>query len=241
MNKLLNLLGEDRYNKLKEFMGDGFSEFEAKFENDEITVDDINGKLAEAGIESVPTEQEVGGADNTNSDGESENSDTSENADTTVTDDDVSTEVKTDDTLGVENVLLDGWLEGGKCDTSKIVYAPLKEFIDGLLKIVNEADWLAAYKIAVMSEAMKQGMHNIDDAVEFIGIEQLSRDDDGNVIGVKEAFDKLKSNKPYLFKNQENADNGILDKGFSPTDKKVVAKPRSYAEAVEATKNMLNN
>ena len=136
----------------------------------------------------------------------------------------------------ISAVLENGWLVDGKVDVDKIMYEPLKEYVVGLQNLVKEADWAAKYKIAVLSEALKQGMYDIDDSNRFISLDSLSMDDDGNVIGVKEAFDKLRGEKPHLFKPLVNGGKSPVDDGFKPVDKKVTGKPRSYAEAIEQTR-----
>ena len=136
----------------------------------------------------------------------------------------------------ISAVLEDGWLVDGKVDVEKILYKPLKDFISGLQTIAMQADWEAKYKIAILSEAMKQNMYDMDDAMRFISTNDLSLDNEGKVIGVKEAFEKLKDEKPHLFKPLVNGGKSPVDNGFNPVDKKVTGKPRSYAEAIEQTR-----
>ena len=227
MNKLLQLLGQEKYDKLKAAMGADFDAFKKQFENDEIKEADIEAKLKELNI----TEDATG-------DGTDETGDGTDGGDTGTGNNETGDNETGDSTSepDISAVLEDGWLVDGKVDVDKIIYEPLKEYVVGLQNLVKEADWAAKYKIAVLSEALKQGMYDIDDANRFISLDSLSIDADGNVIGVKEAFDKLRGEKPHLFKPLVNGGKSPVDNGFNPVDGKVTGKPRSYAEAIEQTR-----
>lgn len=233
MNKLLTLLGQKKYDLLKAAMGADFDAFEKQFENDEIKEADVTAKLTELGIkdETVDTT------------GTTENTETTTETETDPVGGDVTTTETTDETKepDISAVLEDGWLVDGKVDLEKIMYEPLRGFIAGLQDIAVKADWEAKYKIAVLSEALKQGMYDMDDANRFISPDTLSTDNKGNVIGVKEAFDKLRAEKPHLFKPVVAGAKSPVDSGFNPVDKKVTGKPRSYAEAVEQTRALQVN
>ena len=90
MNKLLQLLGQEKYDKIKEAMGADFDAFEKQFENDEIKEADVEDKLKELNI----TEDETGDGTGDNGTGDS----TSE--------------------PDISAVLEDGWLVDGKVDVS---------------------------------------------------------------------------------------------------------------------------
>ena len=72
MNKLLQLLGQEKYDKLKEAMGADFDAFEKQFENDEIKEADVETKLKELNI-----------TENATSDGTGETGSTGETGDGT--------------------------------------------------------------------------------------------------------------------------------------------------------------
>lgn len=139
------------------------------------------------------------------------------------------------------SILGEGWLlETGEVDYDKILDETLRNYIKGLNERLKQSEWDYKYKLAIMIEAMKSGMYDTSDADKYIDMADLSIDDNGNVIGVKEAFEKLRKEKPHLFKPVEKGTNPV-DTGFDPVDKKVISKPRSYAEAIEQTKAMQLN
>lgn len=224
MNKLLTLLGQVKYDLLKTAMGNDFESFEKDFEDGVITDTEVTAKLTELDIKDPTTEEDPVVKD----------------MEDTVVEEPITEEVvdivEDNKVSDLSTVLEDGWLIDGKVDLEKILYEPLRGFIAGLQDIAVKADWYAKYKIAVLSEALKQGMFDIDDANRFISSDDLSTDNDGNIIGIKEAFDKLRAEKPHLFKPVIAGSKSHIDGGFNPVDNKVTGKPRSYAEAVEQTR-----
>ena len=52
---------------------------------------------------------------------------------------------------------------------------------------------------AVLKEVSKHSPNDSDDVLKFIDLAKLTVDESGHVSGVKEAVEKLKSEKPYLF------------------------------------------
>lgn len=230
MSKLFSLIGDLKYDKLKAAMGDAFEKFEESFENDSIKEGDVTAKLEEFGITDEETKEDV----EENKEGTEETGGGEEG-----NKEDVEETGGGEEGIAVPNlegILEDGWNLDNKIDLDKILYKPLRDIISGLQEIAMNADWYAKYKIAILSEALQQGMHDSDDANRFISIDDMSMDADGNVIGVKEAFDKLKKDKPHLFKQEESKITNPLDVGFNPVDKKVTAKAKSYAEAIEQTR-----
>jgi len=212
MGKLLALLGQEAYDALKAAMGDSFEAFEQQFENDEITEDDIKAKQTELGL----LEKEV-----------------TEPAATEPAATEPTEPAATETNV---SILGDGWLqETGEVDYDKILDETLRNYIKGLNERLKQSEWDYKYKMAIMIEAMKSGMYDTSDADKYINMSDLSIDDNGNVIGVKEAFEKLRKEKPHLFKPVEAGTNPV-DTGFDPVDKKVTSKPRSYAEAIEQTR-----
>lgn len=224
MGKLLALLGQEAYDALKAAMGENFEAFEQQFENGEITEDDVKAKQTELGLL------------------EKENTDPE--TDPEVTDPEVTdpAPASTDpvDTPAV-SILSEGWLlENGEVDYDKILDETLRNYIKGINERLKQSEWDYKYKLAIMVEAMKSGMYDTSDADKYIDMADLSVDDNENVIGVKEAFEKLRKEKPYLFKPVEKGTNPV-DTGFDPVDKKVTSKPRSYAEAIEQTRALQTN
>lgn len=231
MNKLLELLGQEMYDKLKEKLGEEFSKFKSNFEDGTLSEVDVKNKLTE--LELSVDGEDTNAEEDTKE--EVDNVDSTTTVDDGVNSDNVDDNRVTTDMLDVSAVLADGWLLDGVVDIEKILYEPLKDYINGLNELVKQSDWMAKYKIAVLSEALMQNMYDVDDANRFINIDSLSMDNDGNVVGVKEAFAKLKADKPHLFKVAEKEINPI-DNGFNPVDKVATSKPRSYAEAIEQTR-----
>ena len=227
MNKLLKLLGEKAYNELKEKLGEEFTTLEQDFEGDKISKEDVLAKVNEKGIEVKETEEEPAESDknNDNKDDETEDKPAEEN-----------TDEESDIEKAASVILLDGWVSDGNINADCIAYKPLKDVIEGLQELVKQADWTAEYKIAIMTEALKQGMYDTNDANLFISIDSLSRDDEGKVIGVKEAFAKLRKEKPHLFK--QNTSDNPLDSGFDPVDKKSKTVPKTFAEALQLQKEL---
>jgi hypothetical protein len=220
MSKLLQLLGQEAYDALKAAMGDSFEAFEQQFENDEITEDDVKAKQTELGL----LEKE-----NTNPEVTDPAPESTEPAST----DPVETPAV--------SILSEGWLlENGEVDYDKINDETLRNYIKGLNDRLKQSEWDYKYKMAIMIEAMKSNMYDTSDADKYINMSDLSIDDNGNVIGVKEAFEKLRKEKPHLFK-PVGAGSNPLDTGFDPVDKKVTSKPRSYAEAIEQTRALIGN
>ena len=74
-------------------------------------------------------------------------------------------------------------------------------------------------------EAKSQGINDIDDAIRLIDVSQIEVDENGNVVGVKEAIEKMKKDKPYLF-SQENG-------GWKPETGKVNANAITKEELVK--------
>lgn len=220
MSKLLTLLGQSKYDKLKELLGDGFEAYEKQYEDGEITDEDVNAKVTELGI----TDDVAGAEDTTGEEPTAE--------DTT------GREPTNEEPEGTGNgVLLDGWLlENGEVNYDSIIDATLRDYIKGLNERLKRSEWEYKYKTAIMIEAMKSNMCNVSDAEKFIQIEELTIDDNGNVIGVKEAFEKLKADRPYLFKPAVTGSKNPVDVGFDPVDHKATGKPGSYAEALELSR-----
>lgn len=230
MGKLLALLGQEAYDALKAAMGDSFEAFEQQFENDEITEDDVKAKQIELGLlEKENTNPEVTDPEVTNPEVTDPAPESTEPASTGPV-----------ETTAV-SILSEGWLlENGEVDYDKINDETLRNYIKGLNDRLKQSEWDYKYKMAIMVEAMKSNMYDTSDADKYINMSELSIDDDGNVIGVKEAFEKLRKDKPHLFKPVEAGSNP-LDTGFDPVDKKVTSKPRSYAEAIEQTRALSVN
>lgn len=243
MTKLFKLLGEEKYNKLKEILGDAFSKLESDYENDSISIDDVNAELDKAGLEKVVSEAQnsdttTDTTETTKTTETTETTDTSETGDTSETATVDTSETDTVDTSKAGTVLEDGWLIDGKIDYDKIKDESLVAYIKGLQKIAQDADWYAEYKIAVLREALISGMNDVDDALVYITMDKISSDVDGKIVGVKEAFVDLKKSKPYLFKAEDTTSTPVKQ-GFNPVGK-VISKPTSYAEAVRMTNEMSN-
>lgn len=236
MTLLQKLLSEGDYSKLKNLLGDSFSKLESDFETGAITVADLNAELVKADIAEITQEQyDVAKADeNSTADTSSTDNNGADTAgtDTTTTDNTTVVEPATTE----QKVLEDGWLVDGNVDLSKIHDETLASYISGLQKMIKDSIWEADYKLAILREALVRNMNNVDDALMYITYDKVSTDSDGKIIGVKEAFDKLKTDKPYLFK-EDTAGNNPAEQGFNPVSK-VTVKPATYAQAVEQTRQM---
>lgn len=208
MSKLLSLLGEEQYNKLKEALGADFEDFESSFEKGDITESDVNDKVKEIEGE----EEEIEGEEEVEEEIEEETEE--------------ETEVETEVDLFVD----------GKLNHDLIEDEQLRNYIISLEDRLQRVEWNYEYKMAITIEAMKSNMHDPNDALMYIDADNLSRDDKGNIIGVKEAFDKLRENKPHLFKSEEESNNPITT-GFYPAGGPNM-KPRSLREAIELEKSM---
>lgn len=231
MSKLLELLGQDAYDKLKAALGDQFEDFETQYNDGKLTDADVKTKQQELGLledtdadngEGDKTEDEDGEGDKTEADDQVNNTEDTQQPDT-------STDLTTDN---ANLVLLDGWLkEDGQVDYDKILDETLKGYIKNLHERLKQVDWDYKYKMAIAVEALKSNMYDPADADKFISTSELSIDDDGNVVGVKEAFNKLRETKPHLFKSTDS-NNG--NAGFNPAKGKKVDGYRegmSFAEA----------
>lgn len=222
MNKLLRLLGQEAYDKLKKALGDSFEEFEQQFEEDKLSEEDLKAKQDELGL--LEKEEET----------EEETEETKEEV-TEETKEEVTKEEEVE-----KGILSDGWLlETGEVDYTKVLDEVLVGYIKGLNERLKNCEWDYKYKMAIMVEAMNSSMYDTSDAGRYITMDKLSIDDNGNVIGVKEAFDELRRTKPHLFKVVDGRN--PIDSGFNPVDNKTTSKPRSYAEAVEQTRALINN
>ena len=70
------------------------------------------------------------------------------------------------------------------------------------VKAENEKkDLLINFKIGI--EAKDQGINNIDDATKLIDLTKVTVNDDGTLVGVKEAIESLKKDKAYLFSEKK--------------------------------------
>lgn len=210
MNKLLEFLGEELFNKLKEAMGDQFVDFEQRYNSGELTDDDVRAKLAELGL----TEEANSNAGGEGSPGESNDGSTQETNDSadgqTNEEEDEQTSESKDNT---NKILLEGWLkETGEVDYDKILDETLRNYIKNLNERLKKAEWDYKFKMAITVEALKANMYDPSDADKFISIDELSLDENGNVVGVQEAFERLRKNKPHLFKTVEADGNN----GFNP-------------------------
>lgn len=239
MNKLLELLGEEQYNALKKALGDDFEKFKQLFEDGEITEDDVVAKQKE--LDLLPKEEgdtEGGGTEEGNKGEGTEGDDGEGTKDAEGTQEEEPEEEPEEETEEEPGILNDGWLlEDGEVDYEKIGDEVLRNYIKGLNERLKQSEWNYKYNMAIMMEAMKSNMYDTSDADKYISTSDLTIDEDGNVAGVKEAFDKLRQNKPHLFKPTDV--NNPLDSGFNPVNHKPQGKPRSYAEAVEQTRALI--
>ena len=231
MSKLLELLGQDAYDKLKAALGDQFEDFETQYNDGKLNDADVKTKQQELGLledteadngEGDKTEADNGEGDKTEADNQGNNNDNTQ-----------QTGTSTDLTTGNANlVLLDGWLkEDGQVDYDKILDDTLKGYIKNLHERLKQVDWDYKYKMAIAVEALKSNMYDPADADKFISTSELSIDDDGNVVGVKEAFNKLRETKPHLFKSTDSSNGNA---GFNPAKGRKVDGYRegmSFAEA----------
>jgi len=221
MSKLLELLGQDAYDKLKAALGDQFEDFETQYNDGKLTDTDVKTKQQELGL-LEDTDVEDGEGDKTEADNQVNNTEDNQQPDT-------STDSTTDN---ANLVLLDGWLkEDGQVDYDKILDETLKGYIKNLHERLKQVDWEYKYKMAIAVEALKSNMYDPADADKFISTSELSIDDDGNVVGVKEAFNKLRETKPHLFKSTDSSNGNA---GFNPAKGKKVDGYRegmSFAEA----------
>ena len=221
MSKLLELLGQDAYDKLKAALGDQFEDFETQYNDGKLTDTDVKTKQQELGL-LEDTDVEDGEGDKTEADNQVNNTEDNQQPDT-------STDSTTDN---ANLVLLDGWLkEDGQVDYDKILDETLKGYIKNLHERLKQVDWDYKYKMAIAVEALKSNMYDPADADKFISTSELSIDDDGNVVGVKEAFNKLRETKPHLFKSTDSSNGNA---GFNPAKGKKVDGYRegmSFAEA----------
>ncbi len=231
MSKLLELLGQDAYDKLKAALGDQFEDFETQYNDGKLTDDDVKTKQQELGLledtdvedgEGDKTEAENGEGDKTEADNQGNNTEDTQQTDT-------STDLTNDN---ANLVLLDGWLkEDGQVDYDKILDDTLKGYIKNLHERLKQVEWDYKYKMAIAVEALKSNMYDPADADKFISTSELSIDDDGNVVGVKEAFNKLRETKPHLFKSTDSSNGNA---GFNPAKGRKVDSYRegmSFAEA----------
>lgn len=224
LNRLLELLGQEAFDKLKAAMGDDFESFAQQYEDEEISDEQVVEKQKELGLLEKEEDVPEGGEE----DPEEDKKDPEDGEE-----DPEDKEIK---------VLSDGWLlEDGEVDYEKIGDESLRNYIKGLNDRLKESEWDYQYKMAIMIEAMRSDMYDTSDADRYISPSDLSMDEEGNVVGVKEAFSNLRKNKPHLFKPAKVGGDNPLDEGFNPVDKKVSGKPRSYAEAVEQTRSLVNN
>lgn len=224
MSKLLELLGQEAYDKLKAALGDQFEDFETQYNDGKINDTDVKTKQQELGLlEDTDVEDvEDDEGDKTEVDNQVNNTEDTQQTDT-------STDLTNDN---ANLVLLDGWLkEDGQVDYDKILDDTLKGYIKNLHERLKQVEWDYKYKMAISVEALKSNMYDPADADRFISTSDLSIDDDGNVVGVKEAFNKLRETKPHLFKSTDS-NNG--NAGFNPAKGRKVDGYRegmSFAEA----------
>ena len=216
MGMLLKLIGEERYNRIKKAMGDAFSAFEKLFEDGNADIKTVEEKEKELGIS---TEGGDGGTGGKGNDGDGKGDDGGTNSGGNPTN---STGIK--------------FTDNGELDIESIKDVQLKNYIVNLHNKVGGMENTYKRKTAVLMEAIKHGMHNVEDATKFIDIDSLEVKD-GKVLGISKVFSDLKQNKPYLFSGESKSN--PIDEGFNPANGKGKdIKPRSYAEALELQKSI---
>ena len=233
MSKLLELLGQEAYDKLKAALGDQFEDFETQYNDGKLNDADVKAKQQELGL-LEDTDVEDGEGDKTEAeDGEGDKTEADNGEGDKTEPDNQQTDTSTDLTTDNANlVLLDGWLkEDGQVDYDKILDDTLKGYIKNLHERLKQVEWDYKYKMAISVEALKSNMYDPADADKFISTSELSIDDEGNVVGVKEAFNKLRETKPHLFKSTDSSNGNA---GFNPAKGRKVDGYRdgmSFAEA----------
>lgn len=216
MDKLLELIDVDLYDKLIEALGEKAEGFIADFENGVISEDDVFAKLEELGLHEEETVEEV-----------------VETVEEDKVEDVVEVDKVEDIAKAVELVLGTNWSE----DIDSIPYEPLRGFIKGLKEIGDKASWNAKYELEILKEAIKQNMYDIEDSLKYITVNDIGLDGDGKVTGLNDKFNELKKMKPHLFKQSEvTSGTNPIDSGFEPVDNKIDIKPTSYAQALELSK-----
>lgn len=85
-------------------------------------------------------------------------------------------------------------------------------------------------------EAKAQGINDIKDAVQLIDQNDITVNDDGSLSGIKEAVEKLKNDKPYLF-GDENAAPGVHKNkpkgGTNMSKSELLADPDAAQDLIE--------
>lgn len=220
MDKLLEFLDVEMYDKLMEVLGDKSEEFISDFEQGKITEEDVSNKLKELGL---VEEKE----DTSEEDVETNEEDKTE--------DGKLEDVEIDESKAIEIILGSDWSN----DIDSIPYEPLRGFIKGLQEIADKASCCAKYELEILKEALKQNMYDVDDALKYISVDDIEWDIDGGLVGIAEKFAELKKNKPHLFKQLDLASGtNPINSGFEPVDKNTNIKPSSYAQALELSKKI---
>ena len=222
------LLGEELYNKLSEKLGDEITDFSNKYANGEITEEEVQSKLKELGL-IVEEQQEK---EQSTVEGQAEEGvnvePTEPKEETTVE----QTEEEQKDI--VESILEEGWLlESGEVDHSKIKDESLSQYIKAINDRLKQSEWDYNIKLGIMAQALKENMHDVSDVDRLLDKSGITINEQGEVLGVKEAFNSLRSTKPYLFKTVEET-NPIVNEGFNPTGASI-GRPKSFSEAIQAT------
>lgn len=140
------------------------------------------------------------------------------------------------------NIFEDGWFnqETGKIDESKIknpevlgaiqqIQAKYKQEKDSRLISDKLNDELKNYSLNV-SEDMFRRVLNLNDV-------KISKD--GEVTGVKEAIESLKTAEPAFFKDKEKESNP-LNEGFNPVEKKNTGAISSFDQAFRLMEEISN-
>lgn len=100
----------------------------------------------------------------------------------------------------------------------------------------SQNDKSREFEIAI--EAKNQGINDIKDAVKLIDIKDITIDEDGTFTGIKEAIEKLKTDKPYLFDLNGNGVGVHSDKPKSGT---VTTREELLADPIKATEFKLKH
>lgn len=145
---------------------------------------------------------------------------------------------KIDEETGVEkmadNVMFeDGWFDeaSGKIDLSKIK----NEEALNAIKLLSDK-YNAEKESRLISDSLNDELKNYSLAVsedtfkKVLDTSGVKIDKDGNVVGIKEAIETLKTSEPGFFKDKAKESNP-LNEGFNPVEKRSTDNVNSFSQA----------
>lgn len=125
------------------------------------------------------------------------------------------------------------WQEAAELAEKKATEAEAKATKADALRIEK----MQEFEIGI--EAKNQGINDVNDAIKLINSSDIVINDDGTFTGIKESIEKLKTEKPYLFSDENSTNVGVhSDKAKGRT---MTTREELLSDPIAATKLKKDN